>query len=197
MSDWEARAAEKRRQQADRIPSAWRLPSLPSDPTLNVRKYISQCSLLTPAEYALTSIVNGKVLQQKLLSGEVTCVEVVTAFSKCAAITHQLTGCCTEMFFDKALQRARLLDVTMNDTGKPVGPLHGFPISFKDNFEVEGEDTTIGCGLGWVGRIGQPAAQHSMAVQLMLRLGAVIYVKTNIPQSLMVKVTFAVGLNVY
>jgi amidase len=39
--------------------------------------------------------------------------------------------------------------------------------------------------LGWVGLIGKPAKQNSMGVELMLSLGVVIYVKSNIPQSMM------------
>lgn len=39
---------------------------------------------------------------------------------------------------------------------------------------------------GWIGKIGKPAKRNSMGVELLLRLGAVIYTKTNIPQSLMV-----------
>lgn len=144
MFDWKIRAFEKRRQQAESIPSAWRLSPKPDDPTLNSSEFISKCSLLTPAEQALTSITDGRVLQQKLLTGAITCVEVATAFSKRAAIAQQLTGCCTEMFFDKALRRAAELDDVMKATGKPAGPLHGFPISFKDNFDVEGVDSTIG-----------------------------------------------------
>jgi len=35
------------------------------------------------------------------------------------------------MFFDKALQRAKELDDYLEKEGKPMGPLHGLPISVK------------------------------------------------------------------
>jgi hypothetical protein len=35
------------------------------------------------------------------------------------------------MFFDEALERAKYLDERLAKDGKPVGPLHGLPISIK------------------------------------------------------------------
>jgi amidase len=178
--DWKARAAEKRRLQAASIPPEWRLKSIPSDFTSAV-EFIRKCDILTPEELHITEITDGRILQKMLTSAEVTCVEVITAFSKRAAVAQQLIGCCTEMFFDAALERAKVLDAHYKKTGKLVGPLHGFPISFKDSFNVEGVDTTV----GWVGLIGKPAEKNSIGVDVLIRLGAVVYVKTNIPQSLM------------
>lgn len=40
--------------------------------------------------------------------------------------------------------------------------------------------------LGWVGLVGKPAPENGPEVEALLGLGAVIYCKTNIPQSLMV-----------
>jgi hypothetical protein len=41
------------------------------------------------------------------------------------------TNCLTEIFIDRALERARELDEVLGRTGKIVGPLHGLPISLK------------------------------------------------------------------
>lgn len=151
MSHWKIRAVEKRRQQYESIPVQWRIPQekLPTSPTLNTQQWIQSSDLLSKAEHELLSITDGRELQQKLVLREINAVEVVTAFCKSAAIAQQLTGCCTEMFFEKALARARWLDEEYERTGKVVGPLHGFPISFKDNFDVEGEDSTIGQSSLW------------------------------------------------
>jgi amidase len=35
------------------------------------------------------------------------------------------------MFFDEALERAKYLDERLAKDGKPVGPLHGLPVSVK------------------------------------------------------------------
>jgi Asp-tRNA(Asn)/Glu-tRNA(Gln) amidotransferase A subunit family amidase len=50
----------------------------------------------------------------------------------------------TEIFFDQALARAEELDRHLAETGKPVGPLHGTPVSLKDSFNVKGVYTTLG-----------------------------------------------------
>ena len=85
--------------------------------------------------------------------------------------------------FPQALERAKYLDEYLELHGKPVGPLHGLPISIKDCFQVKGKQTTA----GFVEFIKHPAAtENSCLVEILLELGAVIYVKTNIPQTMMV-----------
>lgn len=44
----------------------------------------------------------------------------------------------TEVMFDEALAEAKALDEELKRTGKPVGPLHGLPMSIKDNFKIKG-----------------------------------------------------------
>jgi amidase len=65
-----------------------------------------------------------------------------------------------------------------------VGPLHGLPISVKDSFCLEGIQTTI----GYVSFLkNPPATSNSALVNMLLDMGAVLYVKTNIPQTMMVR----------
>lgn len=142
MTDWRTRAQEKRKAQYESIPLEWRLPSIPE--FTDARAWIRDSGLLTAEELHITEIKDGKALQSFLLSGELTAEAVITSFAKRAAIAQQLIGCCTEMFFERGIERARELDRVFKETGKPVGPLHGFPVSFKDNFMVKGLDTTIG-----------------------------------------------------
>lgn len=40
--------------------------------------------------------------------------------------------------------------------------------------------------VGWVGLVGKPAKSHSSIALSLESMGAVLYVKTNVPQSLMV-----------
>lgn len=40
--------------------------------------------------------------------------------------------------------------------------------------------------IGWVGLCGKPAQQDCLLVECLRKQGAVLYCKTNIPQSLMV-----------
>jgi amidase len=88
----------------------------------------------------------------------------------------------TEIIFDDALKRAQSLDHFFKENGRLVGPLHGVPMTLKDQFDVEGYDST----LGYVGRAFTPAAQDCVLVALLKQMGAVIIAKSNLPQSIMV-----------
>ncbi|EER43937.1 acetamidase-A [Histoplasma capsulatum var. duboisii H88] len=180
MVHWKEIVREKRRSQAESIPPAWRLPFIPED-FVNSIDVIESCDIISDKERQITKITDAPTLLRKMASGELFCLEVTTAFCKRAAIAHQLINCCTEMFFERALKQAKELDDHLARTGSVVGPLHGLPISIKDGFEIEGIDTTV----GWAGLIGKPAERSGSVVRLLLSLGAVLYVKTNIPQSLM------------
>jgi Asp-tRNA(Asn)/Glu-tRNA(Gln) amidotransferase A subunit family amidase len=54
------------------------------------------------------------------------------------------TNCLTEIFVKRALERAAWLDKQLKSTGKVVGPLHGLPISLKDQIKIEGLETVMG-----------------------------------------------------
>ncbi|KAL6235562.1 hypothetical protein BDW75DRAFT_250759 [Aspergillus navahoensis] len=158
-----------------------------------VVEHRKELDLLIPAEWKLSKEfraslpADGRLLQadpllQRLAWGDVSSLAVTTAFCKRAAIAQQLTSCLTEHFFAPALDRARYLDDYLKREGKVVGPLHGLPISIKDSFQVKGLYTTV----GYVSFLKNgPATENSALVDLLLDLGAVLYVKTNIPQTLM------------
>jgi amidase len=93
------------------------------------------------------------------------------------------TNCLTEINFDNALTQAKRLDDHLRDHGELIGPLHGVPISLKDQFNVEGLDST----LGYVGRVGKPAFSNALLVDILQGLGAIVLAKTNLPQSIMVR----------
>lgn len=86
------------------------------------------------------------------------------------------------MVFEDALEQARKLDAHFDATKEPKGPLHGIPITLKDQFNLTGVDTT----LGYVGRSFAPADEDAVLVQLLKGMGAIVIAKTNLPQSIMV-----------
>ncbi|CRG86329.1 hypothetical protein PISL3812_03334 [Talaromyces islandicus] len=181
---YQDRARSKRSAQASQIPPEWRLQSIPSvEAVPDAVAYICSSSnkLLSPHELAITETLDINVLLHKLATRQLSSLEVTRAFAKRAALLHQLTTCCTEIFFDDAFARAEQLDEHLQRTGETVGPLHGLPVSIKDLFGVEGVDTCI----GWVGLTNKPAVQDGNAAAALRRLGAVLYVKTNVPQSMM------------
>jgi amidase len=127
---------------------------------------IRTSSILSTDELEWTEITDIRELAELIKARKVTSEQLTTAFCKRAAIAQQVTKCLTEIFFDKALSRARELDEHLRKTGSIVGPLHGIPVSVKDRFDVQGLDTTIGkllsafvvlCGADLdLGRLGRP-----------------------------------------
>ena len=87
----------------------------------------------------------------------------------------------SEANFTQALADAEKADKHLADTGRPIGRLHGLPISLKDSVNVAGLDTTLGlCRFA-----GQPASADALIVQLLKNQGALIHAKSNIPQTLL------------
>lgn len=143
--DYLARAEDKRAEQMSKIPRDWILSPVPSvEDVPDALEYIRSSNLLTREELMITETTDVAVLLEKLATGQLSSVQVVAAFSKRAAIAHQLTTCCTEMFFEDALAEAQKLDDHLARTGKTVGPLHGLPVSVKDSVDITGIDTSLG-----------------------------------------------------
>jgi amidase len=137
------RCAKKRAHQHSLIPEEWRLDPIPAiESAPNALDYLRQ--ILSPEELALTEETDIAVLLRKLASGDLSSLELTRAFAKRAALAHQLTTCCTEIFFEDAFAVAKELDNHLAKTGETVGPLHGLPVSIKDLFSVQGVDTSIG-----------------------------------------------------
>jgi amidase len=90
------------------------------------------------------------------------------------------TNCLTETYFEEAQARAKELDASKAQ-GKSAGPLHGLPMSIKDGFQIKGSEAT----LGFVSKLGTVSTKNSALVEILTGLGAIIIVKTNIPQTLM------------
>ncbi|RHZ54891.1 putative general amidase [Aspergillus thermomutatus] len=183
--DWQQKAQFKQSEAASKIPPEWRLSSDILNAISNESNILdipTKCGILSDRELDITENYDATDLLQKLASKELSAVEVTTAFCKRAAIAQQLTSCLTETFFDRALARARQLDDHLAATGKTVGPLHGLPISMKETFNVAGVPTC----LGFVSYLDRPApTTNSALVDILLAAGAVLYVKTNVPQTMM------------
>ncbi|KAI0051681.1 general amidase [Auriscalpium vulgare] len=180
MSTWQEIAADKRARQTESIPKDW-LIAKPPDDVLDVTTVPEDSGLLSDLELEITSVVDVSVLLNNLATGKWSSVAVVTAFAKRAIIAHQVTNCLTEIFIDKALERAAWLDEQLKTTGKVVGPLHGLPVSLKDQISLQGLETIMGY-VSWVGRI---AEKNAVLADILIDCGAVPYVRTNVPQTLM------------
>lgn len=118
-----------------------------------------------------------------------TCLEVMNAYCHAAVLAQDLTNCLTEIFFDEAIERAKELDAYMEAHNAPVGPLHGVPISVKDHIKVAGKDTSTGY-VAWCFKT--VAQEDAVVVDILRKAGAMIYVKTNNPQTLLVGIAFSI-----
>ncbi|KAK9423364.1 putative amidase [Seiridium unicorne] len=187
MNDWTKLIEAKRATQIAQIPPEWRLPTgllkdineTSDESAFNI---LTQKDLLTDDEVRLTEKYSARDLCAELAAGRLSAAEVCTAFCHRAAVAHQLTNCATEIFFGEAIERAKQLDDYLVANGKPLGPFHGLPISLKDTFNVIGQSTTV----GYVSFLPRAVAtSNSPLVNILLDLGAILYIKTNVPQTML------------
>lgn len=100
------------------------------------------------------------------------------------------TNCLHEIFFDAAIADAKWLDAYLAKNKTTVGPLHGLPISLKDQFHVKDVETHMGY-VGWIntfrGKKDDPRylTFESEIVKQLRSMGAILYVKTAVPHTLM------------
>ncbi|KAJ5168763.1 Amidase [Penicillium canariense] len=189
-STWRAQAEAKRQSILDAIPEKWRLAT-PVPSATEVRdvtgSYIQQ--FLSKREIEITESDAVDIAAQTT-TGRWSAVEVTEAFCHRAALAHQLVSCLHEVFFDAAIEDAKKLDAYFAEHKKAVGPLHGLPVSLKDQFHIKGIDTTMGY-VGWIGTFqGEKedprfGTKESELVRELRNLGAVLYCKTSVPTTLM------------
>ncbi|KAK8117214.1 uncharacterized protein PG998_005495 [Apiospora kogelbergensis] len=189
---WEVVAKEHATKQLNNIPAEWRLAQDKLDQLSGVGtadegrlvqlQAAKKSGLLSDRELDITENHTAQDLLPKLAAGQLTSVEVTVAFCKRAALAQQLTSCLTEIFFHEAIENAKEADQYLEKHGKARGPLHGLPISMKDSFVVEGRHASV----GYVEYLRQPLPEgESTLVKLLLEAGAILYCKTNIPQTMM------------
>jgi amidase len=163
------------------MPTAWLLSNPRSPSTLDVRSIPRSSGILTSHELSITENYDATSIVDAIRTHKFTAEEVTIAFCKRAAIAQQVCNCLTEIFFGDAIERAKFLDKEYARTGKTLGPLHGLPISLKDTFKVKGYDASIGIA----SLAEKPAKENALLVDILLENGAVLYCKTNVPQTLM------------
>ncbi|PKS09840.1 hypothetical protein jhhlp_004463 [Lomentospora prolificans] len=129
---------------------------------------------LTSAEIA---IVDGDIVQlvSDVQTGKLDPHSVLSAYAKVALRAQEKTNCVTEIMVNSAHEWLRNGDINLE------GPLAGIPISLKDNIAVGGFDTTV----GYSKFIGNKSPHDGAMTRLLKAAGAVPYVKTNVPITLL------------
>ncbi|RMJ10274.1 hypothetical protein CDV36_010117 [Fusarium kuroshium] len=179
---WKSIVAQKQAERLSKIPTEWIIPEgiLPSPKDQFVQDFPQKSGFFTERELQLTEATASEVVAM-IASREWTATEVTTAVCKRTAVALQLINCVTEICFEEGIARAKELDEYLKREGKTVGPLHGLPISLKDQFNLKGLDSTI----GYCSYANKPAETNSTLVTLLAEAGAIFYVKSNVPSTLM------------
>lgn len=120
-------------------------------------------------------------IASKIKEGELTAVKTLEAFIKSATLAHQLTNCAMEILFTEGLARAQELDEYQKTHGTTVGALHGVPLSLKEHYDYPGHITHR----GFVALLDNVPDRMATTPQILYDLGAVFYIRTTEPQSLM------------
>ncbi|TPX34729.1 glutaminyl-tRNA synthase (glutamine-hydrolysing) [Synchytrium microbalum] len=176
--------SEVRSRRESQIPPEFRLTAaqVSSVGDYDVITFLNTKAGLSARELQITNSPSATELAKKIATQEYTSLEVTKAFCHRASLVQQLCNAVTEMFFDEAYARAKYCDDYLAKNGKTLGPLHGVPVSIKEEMDIVGKLTTWGF-TAWA-RDG-PAKSNAAVVDIILDAGGVLYVKTNVPQSLM------------
>ncbi|RDI79786.1 hypothetical protein Vi05172_g10096 [Venturia inaequalis] len=102
-------------------------------------------------------------------------VDILRAYGKVAISAQNATNCVTEILFPEA-------EDWINDGGINLkGPLAGIPVSLKDTIAVGGFDVSVGYSMN----TGKPYREDGSLVKMLKDAGAVPFVKTNLPITLL------------
>ncbi|KAK2763060.1 hypothetical protein FQN54_009693 [Arachnomyces sp. PD_36] len=188
MEAWkvESTIAQKRRQDAlDSFP--FKAPPVDDhDLPLDLRSYPKESGLLTDGELGIVES-DAETLLHRIRDRKLTSVEVAKAFCKATVIAQSLTNCVTEVLFDEGLERAKYLDDYIEETGRVVGPLHGLPISLKDCYITPPHPSSSGLAI-YANSRTEPHTTSTI-VRILREMGAVFYVKSNVPTGMMMPET--------
>lgn len=182
VENWKDTVEAKRNAVKASIPSEWINDSIKEDMIqakyINTYEYLD--SILPQVEVDITSLTMLQ-LQCKIRKGELKALPVAKAYCHRAALAQQILNCCSEIFFDKAFEQAKELDDYFETNGSVIGPLHGIPISLKDQVDLPGIDSAI----GYVALLNNPKTEISLLGEHLLKSGAIFYVKTTVPMAML------------
>lgn len=183
---WKLSIDKKRQSLIQAIPEEWRVPDIKEQMEnagfINPHNYLD--SILPKDEVKITNSYFHQLIDL-IKEGTLSSYTVVKAFCHRAALAHQLVNCCIEIFFDEALEQAKKLDDYYKETGKLKGPLHGVPISLKDQVDLVGKDSSI----GYVSLLDKPKQKDALIAEILQGHGAIFYVKTTVPMAMMLPET--------
>ena len=118
-------------------------------------------------------------LAARIASGEVSSADAVASHvARIRAVDGALNAIVVERF-DAALAEARAAD-DRRARGETLGPLHGVPITVKEQLDLTGTPSTFGVN----SRANDRAERDDPYVARLRAAGAIVTAKTNVPQLL-------------
>lgn len=179
---WQQRANAARERRDKQLLDEYRIPQdkMPADSVKDVSNFPHESGLFTVEELEITE-ATVPILLKSIQDKKWTSVEITKAFCKRAAYAQQLTNCLSEMFFERGITQAKELDDYYEREGKLKGPLHGLPISIKDNHHLKGTSA----GIGFTKWSSELSDEDSVLSQMLVSMGAVLYCKTTVPMAMM------------
>ncbi|RMZ77646.1 hypothetical protein DV738_g4254, partial [Chaetothyriales sp. CBS 135597] len=185
VKDYRQEAAIAQKRRAEAIAAYFTPPKVEeSQLPNNLTEYALKSGYYTPEELEIIQ-TDAEDILAKIANRTWKSLTVTKAFAKAAAYAQELTNCLTEILFTEGFERAQYLDDYLEKTGKTVGPLHGLPISLKDCMVTAPHPSSVGLAA----LANQPTDKDTLLVTLLRDLGAVFYVKTNIPVAMMMSET--------
>jgi amidase len=131
---------------------------------------VLKCGILSDLDIEITT--DAPILVSLMTSRRYTAVQVMKAFCERATIAQQCLNCLIVFLYESAMKRAKELDDYMAQTGKPVGILHGLPVSLKDIFDIQ-EQTTVGM-VSWLPYI---ATKNATITDSTIAAGGILLAK--------------------
>ena len=137
---------------------------------------------LTPAYHGPVTAADRETVARPIAdlvrdvhSGTTAPLSLLRTYGRVALRAHEKTNCLTEILLPSAEEWLRDGSVNLR------GPLAGIPVSLKDTVVVGGYDATV----GYSGFVGNKTPRDGPLARLLKDAGAVPYVKTNLPITLL------------
>ena len=130
-------------------------------------------------EHTTSLALGAREISERVASGELSAREVIEEHVRRIEEVNPRLNAVVVTQFDCALREADAADAALAHGG-PLGPLHGVPVTIKEQFMVPGTPTTMGLP----SRASHRAPSDGPLVGRLRRAGAIVLGKTNVSQLL-------------
>jgi Asp-tRNA(Asn)/Glu-tRNA(Gln) amidotransferase A subunit family amidase len=125
----------------------------------------------------LSADASAANIAESIRNGHITSLEATTACLDRIRTLDPEYGAFVTVLADRALEEARSADAAVA-AGRPLGTLHGVPVTVKDAFLMRGTPTTIGSPA--LLTYSPPGLQDATCVERLRDAGAIIVGKTTV-----------------